>query len=105
MEFRRLLFRSLLNLAAFRNKLTDLQISTFTGQGAAASTISNAGKATVYGIELESAIVPIEGTQLRANYAYLHPRYDEFLDSEPDPSDPTDQTLPRIPCNCAANRS
>jgi iron complex outermembrane receptor protein len=72
--------RALFNLAAFRNKLTDLQISTFVGQGAAASTISNAGKATVQGVELESAVIPFEGTQLRANYAYLKPKYTEFID-------------------------
>ncbi len=92
--------RALLNVAAFRNKLVDLQISTFTGQGAAASNISNAGKATVHGVEVETAVVPFDGTQLRANYAYLHARYDEFLDSEPG-------TVPNqpVPCNCADNRA
>jgi iron complex outermembrane receptor protein len=72
--------RTLLNAAVFRNKLNDLQISTFSGQGAAASTISNAGKATVHGVELESAVIPFEGTQLRANYAYLKAEYDVFMD-------------------------
>jgi iron complex outermembrane receptor protein len=95
--------RALLNIAAFRNKLTDLQISTFTGQGAAASTISNAGKATVHGVEVETAFVPFDGTTLRVNYAWLKPKYDEFLDSEPDPSDPTGQQ--KVACNCADNRA
>jgi iron complex outermembrane recepter protein len=95
--------KALLNVAAFGNKLIDLQVSTFSGQGAAASTISNAGKATVYGVELESAIVPFDGTQLRANYAYLHARYDEFIDSEPDPADPTGQM--KLVGNYADNRA
>ena len=92
--------RALLNVAAFRNKLIDLQISTFTGQGAASSTISNAGRATVYGVELEGAVIPFEGTIVRGNYAYLHPKYDEFDDSVPG-------TLPTqtTPCNCADNRA
>jgi iron complex outermembrane receptor protein len=104
--------KALLNVAAFRNKLVDLQISTFTGQGAAASTISNAGKATVHGVEIETAVVPFDGTQLRANYAYLHAKYDEFRDSEPNPDfpapDPDNPTLPPSqtrPCNCADNRA
>ena len=72
--------RAVFNLAVFKNKLTDLQISTFVGQGAAASTISNAGKATVKGVELEGAVIVFEGTQLRANYAFLNPKYTEFID-------------------------
>jgi iron complex outermembrane receptor protein len=92
--------RALLNAAAFRNKLVDLQISTFTGQGAAGSTINNAGKATVYGVELEGALIPFEGTIVRGNYAYLHPKYEEFLDSEP--SGVPGQSMP---CNCADRRA
>jgi iron complex outermembrane receptor protein len=72
--------RALANVAAFHNKLDDLQVSIFTAQGAASSTIRNAGKATVDGIEIETALEPFEGTQLRANYAYLKARYDEFID-------------------------
>ncbi len=72
--------KALLNAAVFRNKLEDLQASIFTAQGAAASIVRNAGKATVKGIEIETAFIPFAGTQLRVNYAYLDPRYDEFLD-------------------------
>jgi iron complex outermembrane recepter protein len=73
--------RALLNVAAFQNKLDDLQVSIFVASGAAASIIRNAGKATVQGLEIETAFVPIEGTSLRLNYAFLDPRYDEFLDN------------------------
>jgi iron complex outermembrane receptor protein len=64
--------------AVFQNKLTDLQESIFQATGAAASVIRNAGSATVHGIELEGAVVPIAGTRLSANYAYLDPRFDDF---------------------------
>jgi iron complex outermembrane recepter protein len=73
--------KALINVAAFHNKLDDLQISIFTAAGAAASVIRNAGKATVEGLELETAFVPFQGTTLRANYAYLDPVYDEFTDA------------------------
>ena len=73
--------RALLNVAAFHNKLEDLQVSIFTAGGAAASVIRNAGKATVEGVELEAALVPFNGTSLRANYALLEASYDEFIDA------------------------
>jgi iron complex outermembrane recepter protein len=79
--------KALVNVAAFHNKLQDLQISIFTASGAAASVVRNAGKATVNGVELETAFVPLEGTTLRANYAYLEPKYDEFIDAGRDESD------------------
>jgi len=73
--------RALLNVAAFQNKLEDLQVSIFTAGGAAASVIRNAGKATVEGLEFEAAWLPFDGTRLSANYAFLDPVYDEFIDA------------------------
>jgi iron complex outermembrane receptor protein len=73
--------KALINVAAFRNKLDDLQVSIFTASGAAASVIRNAGKATVQGLEVETAFVLFDGTQLRLTYAYLDPVYDEFIDA------------------------
>ena len=73
--------RALVNLALFQNKLEDLQVSIFTASGAAASVIRNAGKATVQGVELESVLNLFQGTQLRANVAWLDPTYDEFIDA------------------------
>jgi iron complex outermembrane recepter protein len=73
--------RALAHLAVFRNKLVDLQASIFLGGGSAAATVvRNAGKATVNGVELETAFVLWPGTQLRANYAWLDAKYDEFID-------------------------
>jgi iron complex outermembrane recepter protein len=73
--------RAVLSVAAFRNKLEDLQVSIFTASGAAASVIRNAGKATVEGFEIEAAVMPWDGTTLRAHYALLDPVYDEFIDA------------------------
>jgi iron complex outermembrane receptor protein len=68
-----------INVAAFHNKLKDLQASIFSATGAASSIIRNVGKATVQGVEVEAAFLPVPGTQLRANYAFLDAEYDEFL--------------------------
>ncbi|MFP5306780.1 MAG: TonB-dependent receptor, partial [Gammaproteobacteria bacterium] len=73
--------RVLLNAAVFHNKLEDFQASIFLGSGAAASVVRNAGEATIQGLELEAAFIPFDGTQIRLNYAYLDPEYDEFIDA------------------------
>jgi iron complex outermembrane receptor protein len=72
--------RASANLALFRNRLEDLQASIFTGGGAAATVVRNAGKGTVQGVELETAWRPFATTTLRLNYALLDARYDEFID-------------------------
>ncbi|SEQ85496.1 iron complex outermembrane recepter protein [Solimonas aquatica] len=70
-----------LNTALFYNKAKDLQESLFLGGAGAASAVRNAGKATIYGAELEGAWAFAPGSRLGFNYAYLHPRYDEFIDA------------------------
>jgi iron complex outermembrane recepter protein len=70
------------NLALFHNKLEDLQISIFTGGGAAASVIRNAGKGTAQGAELETVLLLFDRTQLRLSYAFLDAEYDEFIDTD-----------------------
>lgn len=98
--------RAMLGAAAFHNKLEDLQVSIFTAGGAAASVIRNAGRATVNGLELEAAVIPFEGTTVRAHYALLDPAYDEFIDSVCDP--PTGPGAPPSNCveeNVADNRA
>ncbi|HKY89787.1 MAG TPA: TonB-dependent receptor, partial [Nevskiaceae bacterium] len=76
--------RATVALALFHNKLEDLQTSIFLGTGAAATIVRNAGKATVDGVELELAFVPVTGTQVRLNYAYLDPEYDDYVVRVPD---------------------
>ena len=93
--------RALVNVAAFRNKLQDLQASIFTATGAAASVVRNAGRATVRGVELETAVVVVTGTTVRANHAWLNSRYDEFQDAECDNATPKNC----VDGNWAANRA
>jgi iron complex outermembrane receptor protein len=75
-----------LNAALFHNTLEELQESVFLGSDAAATVVRNAGEATVNGLELELAWMIVDGTQLRANYAYLDSEYDKFIDSGVDQS-------------------
>ncbi|MCB1676052.1 MAG: TonB-dependent receptor [Halioglobus sp.] len=71
------------NLAAFENKLEDMQFTVFISGGGAASTVDNAGKATIRGFELEVLAQPIEPLTISLNYGYLDPEYDEFLEVDP----------------------
>lgn len=80
-----------LGIAAFHNKLQDLQTSIFLGSGAAATIVRNAGKAKVDGLEFEAAVVPFKGATARLNYAYLHPKYDEYLVNVSDGEGGTEQ--------------
>lgn len=95
--------RAQLSLALFRNQATDLQESVFVGSGAAATVIRNAGRATIKGLELEGAFVPVAGTTVRANYAWLDPRYDQFIDTDPGTGQPhdykNDRAFPHAPRN------
>lgn len=73
--------RAQLNLAVFENRTEDLQLSIFTGQGAAASVVRNAGKSNVRGLEVEGVYLPVQGVRLQFGYGYLDPEYDEFFDT------------------------
>jgi iron complex outermembrane receptor protein len=87
-----------LNAALYYNKAKDLQESVFLGgdAGAAASSVRNAGKATIYGAELEGQVALWAGSRLGFNYAYLHTKYDEFIDTDP---------VTGLPINVADNRA
>ena len=88
-----------LNVAAFQNKIEDLQLSIFLAGNAAASVVDNAGKATVKGFELELLAQPVENLQLSLNYGYLDPEYDEYIDGGVDVADNRD--FPYSPENTA----
>lgn len=55
------------NVAAFHAKYTDLQFFVNTG---GASVTTNAGQATVKGIEVDTMFAPVEGMTLTAAYSY-----------------------------------
>lgn len=70
-----------INAAAFLNDISDMQFSVFLeGSGGAASTVANAGAATVKGLELELAAQLSEGVRVGVNYGYLDTKYDEFIE-------------------------
>ncbi len=70
------------NVALFQNKLEDLQASIFTGGGAAATVVRNAGRATVRGLEIETVLRPFTGTRLSASLSLLDAKYDVFDDED-----------------------
>ena len=65
------------NVAAFYNDFTNQQVTLgFTpkvpGSVPNASGIGNVGASTIYGVEIESSIVPFEGLTVDFGYTYLH---------------------------------
>ena len=73
--------RAQLNVAVFENRTEDLQLSIFTGHGAAASVVRNAGRSNVRGVEVEGVYRPTQSIRLQFGYGYLDPEYDEYLDA------------------------
>lgn len=68
-----------LNAALFYNRHKDMQISRFR-QDDAQSVFSNAGAATVRGLELELVAIPVENLQLTVGYGYTDPEYRKYMD-------------------------
>ena len=66
--------------AVFQNDHEDMQLSVFTAEGAAGSSVRNAGEAKIRGFELEGSLQVSDGLRLAAGYGYLDPEYDQFLD-------------------------
>jgi iron complex outermembrane receptor protein len=76
-----------LNVAGFLTKFDDYQVNQFvpvggdsTGSQGSIFTITNAGKVTSKGIEIEATAAPTEGLVLTANYSYIDAVYDEYED-------------------------
>ncbi len=89
-----------LNIAAFYDKHKDIQLSVFDATGAAASTVLNAAKATIKGIEVETVIRPSDSFTVNASFAYLDAKYDSFLDGGVDVSN--NRAFPHTPKYSAA---
>lgn len=75
-----------LNVAAFYTKYNDLQRDAVvpftdpnTGQPGQETRTTNAGKAEVYGIEIEAGAAPTPGLQLGASIGWQKAKYLEFL--------------------------
>lgn len=67
-----------LNSAVFHTKYKDFQIGV-TLSNPTRTTVINAGKATLNGIEAEFVIKPAEGFDLSASIGYLDAKYDSFV--------------------------
>ena len=63
---------------AYMAKLDNQQIS-FLPVGSTSPIITNAGKSTYEGIELEGALKVTADTKLAAGYSYLHAQFDQFM--------------------------
>lgn len=68
------------NLAAFRNKYTDLQVDQARTPPFFSDTL-NAGSATVKGVELESAAVLARGLTASLFYSWLDGEYNSYIDN------------------------
>ena len=87
------------NIASFYMKYDNLQVNQVQGL---ISAVTNAARATVYGVEVESVIRPVPGFRIEANGSWLRARFDEFttLDSarpQLGTLDLTGNTLPGAP--------
>ncbi|HQR04551.1 MAG: TonB-dependent receptor [Proteobacteria bacterium] len=69
-----------LNVAYFNKKVSDMQVPVFQGTGAAGSIVTNVGKATIQGLEIEGTFVPTDGLRFNVGYGYLDTKYDRFMD-------------------------
>ncbi|MEN8721298.1 MAG: TonB-dependent receptor [Alphaproteobacteria bacterium] len=64
-----------LNVSSFYTAFKGLQVSAFNG---VEFVVDNAADATVYGVEWEAMLVPLESVLLTASGAYTSATYDEF---------------------------
>ena len=78
-----------LNMAAFYNDYNDFQVSRFTvdGGGNFLAVFDNAGKAVMWGLEMEFTALLTDNLTLNANAGYLNSKYKDFFDGGVDVSD------------------
>lgn len=71
------------NIAAYYSEYNDIQRQTtiIRPNEPLFTRVLNAGKAHIFGGEVEVDIRPFEALQLSAGYAYVKPVYDEFIDT------------------------
>lgn len=71
------------NVAAFWNDYTDLQLSSFVadpgGVGGFGALFTNAGAATIRGVEVEVVARPVQPLTINATLSYLDGQYDEYI--------------------------
>lgn len=82
--------RARFNADAFYYDYQDMQLSTLmTINGAPGQFTSNAGQATIFGLELDSSFQLSDSTLLSLAYAYISAEFDEYYNTDPrDPNPP-----------------
>jgi len=78
--------RASINVAIFDQEIEGFQSSIFVGTG---FVLSNAGKQSTNGLELETVYSPIDSLTLSFSGTWLDPTYDSFVGAE-GPNGPTD---------------
>ena len=89
-----------LNVAGFYDKHKDIQLSVFEATGAASSTVLNAARSTIWGLELETVIRPADWLTINGSLAYLNAEYDSFIERGVDVTD--NRAFPHTPEYTAA---
>ena len=70
------------NLASFISKYDDIQVNIQSDPvDITIVDVLNAGKATIWGSELDIRMLPADGLSIGITYAYLHPRYDRIINA------------------------
>jgi iron complex outermembrane receptor protein len=70
------------NVTAFNNKYSDLQVGAFrpvVGGSGQQSFIANSAFERARGVEVQATALPIPGLELNASVGYLHARYTSFV--------------------------
>ncbi|CAB1370697.1 TonB-dependent receptor [Denitratisoma oestradiolicum] len=67
------------NASVFQNKITDMHVARLP-PGTTSPVLSNAGKATMEGLELEGVFLPADGWKIQGSYGYLKTKAEEFMD-------------------------
>lgn len=96
-----------LNVAAFHNEYTDMQVAqSELGTGGASSKIVNAGQATIEGIEFDIVAVPLDGLTIDVSYGYIDAKFDEFMAVDPLTDQLVDiKDVARVPMSSRNNAS
>jgi len=76
-----------LNADGYYSDYTDMQISVarIGAQTGAQQSLENAGKAEIWGMEMEFAAIPVRGLELAVNYGLTLPKFKEYLEQAYDP--------------------
>lgn len=91
--------RAQLNVSSFYYDYEDQQLPRIVllPGGSFGQVIDNAAESSIKGVEIDATIVPIEGLQIKTNYAYLDATFDDFVFDQS--TDFSDNRMPRSPEN------